>query len=89
MIGDGNNRRTLTTEQRRDAPLPLFATRVQPLHPVDAIRPEMLEQEARVRGAEARALLEYIGALERDGNGWRSVAAVRQERIVELERERG
>jgi hypothetical protein len=42
-----------------------------------------------LQGAEARALLEYIGALERDGNGWRSVAAVRQERIVELERERG
>ena len=41
-----------------------------------------------LQGAEARALLEYIGALERDGNGWRSVAAVRQERIVELERER-
>ena len=42
-----------------------------------------------LQGAEARALLEYIGALERAGNGWRSVAAVRQERIVELERERG
>lgn len=38
-----------------------------------------------LQGAEARALLEYIGALERDG-GWRSVAGVRAERIVELER---
>lgn len=36
-------------------------------------------------GPDALALLEYIGALERDGNGWRSVAAVRQERIAELE----
>ena len=34
-------------------------------------------------------LLDYIDELERNRNGWRSVAAVRQERIVELERERG
>lgn len=39
-----------------------------------------------LHGAETRAILEYINALERDSNGWKSVAAVRQERIAELER---
>lgn len=41
---------------------------------------------ALVPAADALELLEYVSALERDGNGWRSVAGVRQERIVELER---
>lgn len=35
---------------------------------------------------DANALLDYLDELETDRNGWRSVAGVRQERIVELER---
>lgn len=34
---------------------------------------------------DANALLDYLDELERNRNGWRSVAAVRQERIAELE----
>ena len=47
MIGDGRNRRTLTTAQR---------TGQLPLPPVDAIRPEMLEQEVRVQANHPRHL---------------------------------
>lgn len=43
------------------------------------------ERAVLITGEAAQALLEYIGALERDGNGWRSVAAVRQERIAEAQ----
>jgi hypothetical protein len=36
-----------------------------------------------LHGAETRAILEYINALERDSNGWKSVAAERQDELCE------